>query len=345
MQQRARETWVDTAKGTAIILVVLFHAVLFLDDVGLAGPWRVLNAALDTFRMPLFFFMAGLFAAKALQWTLPDLWRRRIARMVWLYALWSLVWAVAFLFIPWVRPNQAAPALLDWFLIWTWPNTSTWFVYALALYFAGAWSLRKLPVWVQFTVAGVVAVLFGTEILTSENMAWNKMGMYFVFFIAAVHLGTVVRRLAPMVRNWMAPLALCLYGIGVVVASRFDLITVPGVRLLVSCLALAAGVTLSVALSRFRPFAFLDYLGKRTLQIYLLHFYPVLIAAAVLQPFAPELRSAAIFLPVILTAVALVLALFFGRLGRKVPGLFSLPVRHRANSDAELAVGRHARRA
>src|SRR5690606_5935605 len=92
----ARETWVDVAKGGAIVLVVLFHAALFLDDVGLAWLWPRAGTALDTFRMPLFFSTAGLFAAKTLALDLRTVLRRRVARLVWVYVLWSLVWTLAF---------------------------------------------------------------------------------------------------------------------------------------------------------------------------------------------------------------------------------------------------------
>lgn len=94
-----REVWVDTAKGIAIILVVLFHAIIFSDRVGLAWLWPVPAGILDTFRMPLFFFAAGLFASKALGMSFADLTRTRLLRLVWLYVLWSFIWAVVFTFV------------------------------------------------------------------------------------------------------------------------------------------------------------------------------------------------------------------------------------------------------
>ena len=62
---KSRETWIDVAKGMAIILVVLFHASTFMDEIGLAGSWGRLAVSMDTFRMPLFFFTAGIFAAQS----------------------------------------------------------------------------------------------------------------------------------------------------------------------------------------------------------------------------------------------------------------------------------------
>ena len=59
----SREVWVDTAKGIAIILVVLFHAIIFTNRVDLAWLWPIPAGILDTFRMPLFFLLAGALMA------------------------------------------------------------------------------------------------------------------------------------------------------------------------------------------------------------------------------------------------------------------------------------------
>ena len=53
----SRLAHIDAAKGVSIFLVVYWHAV----DARL-----IFNEALWMLRMPLFFFVSGLFAAKAL---------------------------------------------------------------------------------------------------------------------------------------------------------------------------------------------------------------------------------------------------------------------------------------
>ena len=60
-----RVAWVDAGKGLAISLVVLFHSARWLD--GLPSDtvvWQTVNDVLATLRLPLFFTLSGLFAAK-----------------------------------------------------------------------------------------------------------------------------------------------------------------------------------------------------------------------------------------------------------------------------------------
>ncbi|MGX9348907.1 acyltransferase family protein, partial [Microbacterium sp. KNMS] len=56
----SRVKWVDTARGIAIIAVVVFHATLVLAPLGAGSAWARYINLLDTFRMPLFFFASGL---------------------------------------------------------------------------------------------------------------------------------------------------------------------------------------------------------------------------------------------------------------------------------------------
>lgn len=95
-----RERWVDIAKGIAIVLVVFYHAVMFTAELGIANPWDRINTALDTFRMPLFFFMSGLMATRAVQLSYSLLFRRRMLRLLYLYVLWCTAQWLFF----WVLP-------------------------------------------------------------------------------------------------------------------------------------------------------------------------------------------------------------------------------------------------
>lgn len=321
---KARESWVDVAKGGAIVLVVLYHAAFFLEDVGLAGPWEDAGGALTTFRMPLFFFTAGVFAAKALGLSLREMVSRRVLRLVWLYVLWSVVWTVALQVLPHLthQPTWGELALV---LVWPHASTSTWFIYTLALYFLLAWAIRRLPVWAQLTLATALSLAFGTGVLDTGNMTWNKMTEYFVFFLAAALLGPRFRELATRVRPRHAVVAAAAYLAVSVVVFLVDAMGVPGVRLGVSWLAVVFGATLAVVLSRRPEMGWLEFLGRRTLPIYVLHFYPILVLCALLEPVAARTGWAAPVLPPVLTVVAILVSLGVERVTRRVPGLYALP--------------------
>jgi uncharacterized membrane protein YcfT len=320
-----RHEWVDAAKGMAIVLVVLYHAIVFTGEAGMPSRWSTIAATLSTFRMPLFFFAAGLFAAKALSWTFADLLRRRLVRLLWIYVLWSALWLAAAALLPSAGLESGGDGILELLLSPIRPNANTWFVYALAVYFAIAWVIRRVPVALQLVPAAVLTVLLETNALRSGDVTLDKMGMYLTFFLLAVHLGGPVLRIAARVRTWHAVALVLAYAASIVVASALSLYYVPGVQLLLSCVAVAVGVAVAVVLSRARWSRGFVALGSRTLPVYLLHFAPVLVLSALLAPAAAQLAPAALAVPPLITVIAIAVSLLVHRLTRGIPGLYGLP--------------------
>lgn len=324
--QTVRETWIDVAKGIAIILVVLFHSVMYLEGAGVSGPLARLNPLLDTFRMPLFFFMSGILAAKAITLPFGALFRTRMLRLLYLYVAWVTLQTIVLLAVP---PISAAPANarpLDFVTLFVRPNSNLWFIYALPLFFALAWLMRRWPPALQVALTALLAAGFGSTLLHTGT-PWDKMGRYLVFFIAAIWLGPRVRRLVPAVRWWHALLATLLYAAVTIVVVRLDLATVPFVLLATSVLAVTVGITIAAVLGRLAAFDWLRNLGTRTLAIYLVHTFPMILTAAVIVAVAPPLsEGVAVVLPLLLTIAAISLALAAFRYAGAVPGLFDVPV-------------------
>lgn len=142
-----RERWVDMAKGIAIVLVVFYHAVMFASELGIRNPWDRINTALDTFRMPLFFFMSGLMATRAVQLEYSVLFRRRMLRLLHLYIVWCTLQWLFFRALPPFTLDRRRPSLDELLGIFVVPNANLWFIYALPIFFTLAWALRRLPVW------------------------------------------------------------------------------------------------------------------------------------------------------------------------------------------------------
>ena len=90
-----RVGWPDVAKGICILLVVLWHVVTKV-VVGIPGAgavtdaWVMLNAQLLPLRIPLFFLVSGMFAARAVLAGDGASWRRRAGRLALLYLVWVL---------------------------------------------------------------------------------------------------------------------------------------------------------------------------------------------------------------------------------------------------------------
>src|SRR5699024_293346 len=85
---KKRILWVDYAKGITIILVVLHHSMF-------SGLYSEMLSNFDDlllqFRMPFFFFIAGLFIHKALFSDLKLFLKSKVALFLYLYILWGII--------------------------------------------------------------------------------------------------------------------------------------------------------------------------------------------------------------------------------------------------------------
>lgn len=316
--------WVDTARGIAIIAVVVYHAALFLSAAGWGGAWLEVMSALETFRMPLFFFAAGLFSAKILTQSFGDLWRKRLALFLYLYVLWSLIRVLFFQFVPFVVPSSDASDWREFLMIFVWPNGGLWFIYALSIFSVFVWGLRKAPPWVPIGISLVVSFVAGSGIVSIGNTSWTKTGMYMFFFVASIYLRDRTFTAVTRASSWAGVALVVLYA-GATVAFVF-LPRIPGVRLMISIIGVAAGITIAVFLSRFAAFSWVTYLGRTTLPIYLVHYLPVAAVAAVLASlsFMPSPAMHALATPIV-SVVAVAISLGVYSVFRRVHGIFDLP--------------------
>lgn len=129
-----RLQWIDAAKGTAILLVVIGHAWRGLQGSGLIpdGLFEAVDSRIYAFHMPAFFAMVGLFFVRTLERLSPaDFVRIRLFRLFWAMVLWTYLFLGAK-----VLAGQLAntPASLEDMLILPVPGVlHLWFLWALLL--------------------------------------------------------------------------------------------------------------------------------------------------------------------------------------------------------------------
>ena len=132
--RQERLHWVDTARGLGIILVVYGHALRGHVTSGAYDPAWYADAqdgVIYSFHMPLFFFLAGLFARQSLTKGTTVFLREKLVSLIYPYFLWSAVSiGLAVLAAGAVNNAMSGSAVLA---LWQTPVYQYWFLYALAV--------------------------------------------------------------------------------------------------------------------------------------------------------------------------------------------------------------------
>lgn len=292
---KPRLDWVDAGRGLAITLVAMYHSASWLLGAGFEiDGWRQVNEALSSLRMPLFFMLAGLFAAKWLTASWSALWRSKLSLFVWVFLVWEVIGSAVFLLGITMKgqPINLLGTVRDLVVSPIAPRFELWFIWALAIFFVVAKLIRRIDWRVQLALAGVcsAAALSGWE---TANIGWSGSIKYFFFFLAGLYLKDAVFRLSrARVGGLLVTLMVSWVAVSAVVAV-FGLRWVPGLYFVNCVLGVVTGVTVSRWLARIPR---LVSIGSNTLPVYLTH-TPLIIVMAYLLALLAQIAPVALVAP------------------------------------------------
>lgn len=282
MTARAREGWPDVVKGLCIILVVLWHVVVkhtqelpWNDAAGIPQLWTTISVQLLPMRMPLFFLISGIFAAGAVLAPSRTKLVDRAARLALLYALWVLIQTFALSFAAPDFDTEHAETPLDLLLQLTISPTNLWYLLALALYLVIGRSVRRVPTRVLLPIAFVVSAIAGAGLLPDWGNFWQVV-QNVVFFLTGLRLRDGIHVVARRA-GWRTTAGFAAaYTAGLLLVWMLGAKHWFGVWTVLSALAVLAGLSVCVLIDRWKPLATpLHWIGRRTLQIYVIHMIPL----------------------------------------------------------------------
>lgn len=272
-----RVGWVDLAKGICILLVVAYH--VNLDPFPSAAIAALLRPT-GVLRMPLFFFVSGLFAGRLLVGDGRWLLRRRVWPWAFPFTLWTVIYLGGM--------HREGPAAIAAQLVT--PTSHMWFLQALIVYSVATWATRRLPRGAVLALA--IALALAGPLLWGWS-PWNQILRWWPAFL----LGMGARELLVGARTgeltrgrlaWWAAGAAALWLLGQLLRGQVTIPAGPAqppalhaAAQLVWLTRAPAGVALALALAiwldrRERgPLGALARrlraIGRRTLAIYLTH--------------------------------------------------------------------------
>lgn len=278
--------WADELKGVCILLVVLFHMGLYFGSIdGTPAVISLLNEALYTVRMPLFFFLSGLLSRSLVSRSWREVMTKRVWPLVWLFLVWTTIrWFYFGLVENAVNPEEG-DSIWQIPLSLIFPNTGLWFLWALAAYTIASKFLFRFGWKIALGVSLLVSFMSYSSILHFDTYAHDITIRLFAFFVIGVVFAQGVLRIPAHPSLWLIA---CL-GIGALLANiailtKFDLpipLWVTALRI-GSALSGAAFMVLLFSRMGSAPVAgrLLAYLGERTPFIYLAH---ILIIAGMVE--------------------------------------------------------------
>jgi uncharacterized membrane protein YcfT len=263
-----RVEWVDAARGIGIVLVVFAHDVRGLELVGTSPLATQVDRLIYAFHMPLFFFLAGLFARQSARRGARAFVTEKLRVIAYPYLLWSLLQGV--LQVAMTSETNSHLAWRDLVAMPYQPIMQFWFLYTLFLVFILFLVCHRLriPTW------GILALGVGLSLLSSRGIPprgeIDSLCKYFVYFALGLTLsGPLRRRLGGMRPLPSLVAGAAGFGVLAVLVQRF------GVQWPLAVLAAAVGTMGTLffahAASAVPGLGLLRTLGACSLQIYVAH--------------------------------------------------------------------------
>jgi uncharacterized membrane protein YcfT len=285
MSDSMRMSWVDTAKGLSIILVVAMYSAYNTGEyTGATGPLHYFIAFATPFRMPEFFLISGLFLSQVIARPWQRYADRRVIHYLYFYVLWAFIMIVLkvgiFSRAPVEMLRELALALVE-------PYGVLWFIYMLAIFGSAAkllWQLR-VPHWV------VVPLAAGLQMAHIEafSSVVTQFAAYFVFFYVGYAAAPAIHRFVAWAENhvalsiagllfWALANGFLVFSPGYAVMpteTKMGLAALPALHLLLALIGALALCVLGALLSKLSFMNWLRWLGEHPLVVYVAFTLPM----------------------------------------------------------------------
>src|ERR1700722_19199016 len=188
----SRVEWVDTARGIGIFLVVFAHDLRGLKLIGRSPLATQVDQFVYAFHMPLFFFLAGLFATHSARRGAASLLSDKLRTIAYPYFLWSLLQGA--LQLAMTGETNSHLTWRDLAAIPYQPIMQFWFLYTLFLVFVLFLVCQQLraPSW------AVLALGIGLSWLSSTSFPprgeLHSLSCYFIYFALGFHFSELTLR-------------------------------------------------------------------------------------------------------------------------------------------------------
>jgi uncharacterized membrane protein YcfT len=323
-----RLSWVDTAKGMSIILVVMMYSVFNVgQDAEGVGLFHYMIGFATPFRMPEFFLISGLFLDQVLARNWKGYADRRVVHYLYFYALWAVIHIVLKVGIMSADPLAAGNDLL-WAIVE--PYGVLWFIYLLAAFslVAKVFYELKAPRWLVLAFAAAFQM---SPVVTGSYLI-DQFAEYFVYFYAGYMFAPSIFKLVDFALKHIGVTLAALFVYAAVNAAlvfspgyavlpehiQMGYAAIPGVHLILAMIGSLALCVTAGLLSRLPFMGWLRWLGERSIVVYLVFVLPMSFARIALSKLGliQDVTLSSLLVMVIATLASIALYLLVQWAGR-----------------------------
>ena len=298
-----RIAWVDYAKGICIVMVVMMHSTLGVEEaVGETSWMGALVAFAKPFRMPDFFLISGLFLARVIDRPWRAYLDTKVVHFAYFYALWV---TIQFAFkAPGFAAEQGWLGVLQAYaLSFVQPFGTLWFIYLLPIFFVVAKLTRGISPLILWPLAALLEI---ADVHTG-SVVIDEFCARFVYFYSGYVFAAHFFAFADTVRQHSREALILLFAWAVfeAVAVVTGVSGLPVVGLGLGFLGALAVIGSAALLAKWGLADFLRYAGENSIVIYLAFFLPMAVTRILLVKFAPWLETSLIAFLVTLAGVVI----------------------------------------
>jgi uncharacterized membrane protein YcfT len=322
-----RMSWVDSAKGLSIILVVAMYSAYNTGEyTGGVGFLHYFIGFATPFRMPEFFLISGLFLSQVIARPWRRYADRRVIHYFYFYALWAFIMIALKVGFYSGAPVGMLRALA---LAVVEPYGVLWFIYMLGIFSIAVklfWQFRA-PHWVIVPIAAGLQMAH----IDVSSYAVTQFASYFVFFYVGYAAAPAVFRLVAWAEShialssaslffWAVGNGLLVYSPGYAVTpveTRMGLAALPPLHLMLAIVGALALCVIGALLSKLSFMNWLRWLGEHSLVVYVSFTLPMSIfrELAMWSGLLSETGPLSFAVLIVATASPVVLYLIIQRLG------------------------------
>lgn len=280
-----RERWIDNSRCIAICLVVIGHSIGYLisSSVSIWSGYHVLFSLIYCFHMPLFFFISAYlqkqkenYRGAVYSWTEI---KAKICEIVIPYVFFSFIYWFSKRIMSMNVNNKVS--IKDLLLIPIVPLSTLWFIYALLVF----WLLRVLTVRMKISTSVLLVSTFILSILSYhfsysefiDKTALPRIIQNSVYYAAGLLFADMRYE-----KKWNMP--------SVFICSALSFLTLFILKTNISVLQKSGimavliafcGIVSTCSISSFLEGKAMQEIGKRTLSVYLMHDYFVVMVVLI----------------------------------------------------------------